>query len=38
MEDGFSFFFLDVRKKVQEWGSAYITEMATSTWRHMEQK
>jgi hypothetical protein len=36
MRDGFYFFLLDVKKKVQEWGSAYVTEMATSTWRHME--
>jgi hypothetical protein len=38
MEDGFNFFLVDVKKKVQEWSSAYITETATSTWRHMEPK
>jgi hypothetical protein len=37
MEDGFLLFLLDVKKKVKEWGSAYITEMATSTWRNRKR-
>jgi hypothetical protein len=36
-EDGFHFFFLHVKKKVQERGAAFITEMATSIWEHMKR-
>lgn len=34
-EDGFHFFSLDVKKKVQERGAAFISEMAASIWEHM---
>jgi protein maelstrom len=34
-EDGFSSFFLDVQKKVQERDAAFIREMAASMWENM---
>jgi hypothetical protein len=35
MEDAFIFFLLHVKQKVQERDSAFISEMATSAWAHM---
>jgi hypothetical protein len=35
-EDGFHFFFLDVKKKVQERGDAFISEMAASMWEQVK--
>jgi hypothetical protein len=34
-EDGFHFYFLDVKKKAQEKGAAFISEMAASMLEHM---
>ncbi|PNF19324.1 hypothetical protein B7P43_G07310 [Cryptotermes secundus] len=34
-EDGFSFLLLDVQKKVQERGAAFMSEMAALMWEHM---
>jgi hypothetical protein len=34
LEDGFHFFCLDAKKKAQERGAAFISEIATSMWEH----
>jgi hypothetical protein len=34
--DGFHFFLMDIHKKVQERGAAFISEMAASIWEHMK--
>jgi hypothetical protein len=34
-KDEFHFFFQNVRKKVEERGDAFISEMAPSMWEHM---
>jgi anti-sigma factor ChrR (cupin superfamily) len=36
-EDGFHFFLMDIQKKMQERGAAFISEMAAPMWEHMKQ-
>jgi hypothetical protein len=36
MEVAFYFFLLDIMQKVQERGSAFISEMAASVWEHIQ--